>query len=316
MSAIALNALAADATARWPQLLYTGRSSCVQGRSATNVRSNQPVLLILRCAVVTLPLPTPVRPRLLTTFAAAAIALATAAASLSAQTATSSAPWPTVHQANGWYGNIYEKPLTSTFGLMTDVQWRRSGLVEHPKQLFMVGGVSWRATPGVRLTLGGGYIASAPYGKLPALLPSREYQIWYQLQLQQHAGPLDFAHRYRYENRWIHDVIHDATGVHSSATRFAHRLRYQLRASHPFGVKLHGQPVLAIAADEAFIGMTAAERRVAFDQNRASVGVGLPLGLGERVEISYMQQWIANTRLKTSEINNTLLVTFVHNLPR
>lgn len=81
-------------------------------------------------------------------------------------------------------------------------------------------------------------------------------------------------------------------------------------------MKLHGQPILAIAADEPFIGMTAVERRVSFDQNRASVGVGLPLGRGERMEVSYMQQWIANTRLRTSEINNTLLVMFVHNLSR
>ena len=250
-------------------------------------------------------------------FAAAAVLWTTTSESLPCQTNPSAtAPWPSVHQTNGWYGNIYEQPLTGSFGLMTDIQWRRSGLVEHPKQLFMVGGLSWRATPGVRLTLGGGYVASAPYGLLPALLPSREYQIWYQLQLQQHAGPLDFAHRYRYENRWIHDVIHDASGEHSSETRFAHRLRYQLRASHPFGVKLHGQPILAIAADEAFVGMTAAEKRVSFDQNRASVGIGLPLGRGERLEMSYMQQWIANTRLKTSEINNTLLVMFVHNLAR
>lgn len=234
----------------------------------------------------------------------------------SAQTAPSSA-WPSVHQTNGWYGSIYEQPLNQSFALLTDVQWRRSGLVEHPKQVFMVGGLTWRATPGVRVTLGGGYIASAPYGLLPAALPSREYQIWYQLQLQQHAGPLDFAHRYRYENRWIHDVIHDVDGTHSSETRFAHRLRYQLRASHPFNqFKMHGQPLLAIASDEAFIGMTATDRRVAFDQNRASVGVGLPLGHGERLEVSYMQQWIAQARVKTSEINNTLLVMFVHNLAR
>lgn len=230
---------------------------------------------------------------------------------------TANGPWPTVHQTNAWYGNIYEQPVTPAFSVMTDVQLRRSGFIEHPKQLFMVGGLTWRATPGVRLTLGGGYIASTPYGLLPAALPAREYQIWYQLQLQQHAGPLDFAHRYRFENRWIHDVSHDALGAHSTNERFAHRLRYQLRASHPFNqFKLHGQPILAIAADEAFVGMTAAERRVSFDQNRASIGIGVPLGHGERMEVSYMQQWIAQARVKSSEINNTLLVMFVHNLAR
>jgi len=231
--------------------------------------------------------------------------------------AQTTAPWPSVHQTNAWYGNIYEQALTPSFAAVTDIQFRRNGWIEHPKQLFMVGGLSWRATPGLRLTLGGGYIASTPYGLLPAPSPTREYQLWYQLQLQQRAGPFDFAHRYRYENRWIHDVLHDASGVHSGDTRFAHRLRYQLRVSHPFErSKLHGQPLLAIAADEAFLGMTASERRISFDQNRASVGVGVPLGRGERVEVSYMQQWIANVRLKTSEVNRTLLVMFVHNLPR
>ena len=233
-----------------------------------------------------------------------------------AQTAAN-APWPSVHQANGWYGSIYELPITPKLSVTTDVQLRRNGFLEHPKQLFMVGGVAWRVTPGVRLTLGGGYIASAPYGLLPTARPIREFQLWYQLQFQQHAGPLDFSHRYRFENRWLHDVSHDAEGAHSTNERFAHRLRYQLRATHPFKqLKLNGQPITAIAADEAFLGMTAAERRISFDQNRASVGVGLPLGHGERLEVSYMQQWIAQARVKTTEINNTLLVMFVHNLAR
>ena len=54
-------------------------------------------------------------------------------------------------------------------------------------------------------------------------------------------------------------------------------------------------------------------RRLAFDQNRASAGVGFPLSNGERVEVSYMQQWIANTKYKTAEINRTLLVMLVNN---
>lgn len=62
--------------------------------------------------------------------------------------------------------------------------------------------------------------------------------------------------------------------------------------------------------------MIGTDRRVAFDQNRGSLGLGLPLGHGERLEVSYMQQWIAQARAGTSEINNTLLVMFVHNLPR
>ncbi|MDQ6612348.1 MAG: DUF2490 domain-containing protein, partial [Gemmatimonadota bacterium] len=161
---------------------------------------------------------------------------------LNAQTSA----WPSVHQTNGWYGSIYETTLThSNVGVMTDIQWRRMGLIENPKQLFATGGLSWRATPGVRFTLGGGYIASAPYGLLRATYPTREYQLFYQLNLQQHANQLDFAHRFRYENRWVHDVVADVDGTHNSDVRFSHRLRYQFRVTHPLtSMKAHNQPLL------------------------------------------------------------------------
>ncbi len=225
------------------------------------------------------------------------------------------AAWPTVHQTNGWYGSIYETGLTnSPFGLMTDIQWRRMGWITEPKQLFAVGGLSWRATQGVRFTLGGGYIGSSPYGLLPAPYPTREYQLFYQMNLQQHASLFDFAHRFRYENRWVHDVISDANGTHNSDVRFSHRLCYQFRVSHPLtSMQMHRQSLLLFASDEAFLGLTPVERRVSFDQNRAAVGIGFPLSIAERLEMSYLQQWLANTKYKTVEINRTLQVMFVHN---
>ncbi|MEP6780516.1 MAG: DUF2490 domain-containing protein [Gemmatimonadaceae bacterium] len=233
---------------------------------------------------------------------------------LSSATGQSSA-WPSVHQTNGWYGSIFETMFgRSRFGLLTDIQLRRMGLTEQPKQLDAVVGLSYRPTNGLRFTLGGEFVSSTPYGSLPAPFPTREHLLWYQMNLQQHVAQFDFGQRFRYENRWIHDVITDGDGKHDSDVRFSHRVRYQVRASHPVkSMQMHNQPLLLIGAEEVFIGLTPVDRRVAFDQNRASVGVGLPLSRGERLEVSYMQQWIANTKYKTTEINNTLLVMFVHN---
>lgn len=242
--------------------------------------------------------------------------IATAPA-LAAPALAQSNSWPSVSQGNAWYGRSFEQVLSPTLAIVTDVQWRRNGLLEHPKQLDMVAGLAWRATAGLRLAVGGSYTSSTPYGLLPAPLPTREHLLWYQLQLQQHAGPVDFSHRYRFENRWVHDVAHDEDGSHDVNERFNHRLRYQIRASHSFPtLQMHGQPMLVYAADELFLGLTAVERHVAVEQNRSSVGLGLPISGSERLEVGYMHQIIANTRYKTMEVNHILLLVLVHTLPR
>jgi hypothetical protein len=109
--------------------------------------------------------------------------------------------WPAVHPSNGWYSNVFETAVDSRFALLTEVSVRRMGLIEDPKQLFAIAGLGLRVLPGVRLTAGGGYTSSTPCGKLPAPAPSREYSVWYQLQLAQRAGTIDLSHRYRLENR-------------------------------------------------------------------------------------------------------------------
>lgn len=259
------------------------------------------------------PLPAPLRLRFGSIPGTTALFLLIATAPASAQ----SNSWPTVSQGNAWYGRSYEQVVSPTLAIVTDVQLRRNGFLEHPKQLDMVAGLAWRATAGLRLAVGGSYTSSTPYGLLPAPRPTREHLLWYQLQLQQHAGPVDFSHRYRFENRWVHDVARDDAGSHDVNERFNHRLRYQIRASHSFSkARMHGQPMLVYAADELFLGLTAAERHVAVEQNRSSIGLGLPISGAERLEVGYMHQIIANTRYKTMEVNHILLLVLVHTLPR
>ena len=79
-------------------------------------------------------------------------------------------------------------------------------------------------------------IATAPYGELPSARPLRDRQLFYIAQINQKLGGADVMHRYRFENRWLADVLEDAAGKDSlSDSRFAQRARYMLRGSRALG---------------------------------------------------------------------------------
>ena len=46
-------------------------------------------------------------------------------------------------------------------------------------------------------------------------------------------------------------------------------------------------------------------------QNRAGVGIGLPLDSRQRLDLSYMHQWNRITPRETHEINHTLVIGWV-----
>ena len=121
-------------------------------------------------------------------------------------------------------------------------------------------------------------------------------------------------HRYRFENRWLADVLANAAGDDSlSDSRFAQRARYMLRGSRPLGgLALRKQPVIGIVQNELFVGLSRADRGVAVDQNRFSFGAGLPLSTTKRLDVLWLQQWIPVSRARASENNRTLWLVLNH----
>ncbi|WP_310570611.1 DUF2490 domain-containing protein [Gemmatimonas sp.] len=226
----------------------------------------------------------------------------------------SAAPWRTVRQDHLWLATFIDQPITTRWAFLGDVQWRRTDGVQKPQQLLTRGSITYRVTPGFRLGAGLNYLATAPYGELPSARPLRDRQIFYIAQINQKLAGVDVMHRYRFENRWLADVLANAAGDDSlSDSRFAQRARYMLRGSRPLGgLTLRTQPVIGIVQNEMFVGISRADRGVAVDQNRFSFGAGLPLSTTKRLDVLWLQQWIPVSRARASENNRTLWIVLNH----
>lgn len=226
-----------------------------------------------------------------------------AAAALLPATAKAQADWQSVQQPATWVSAFADHAVTERAALWFDGHWRRMGLGAEPQQVLLRPGVQVTLAPGVRAGGGYAYIATAPYGESPNARPVREHRLWQQVSANHGLLNLALSHRVRVEQRWSAPL---AVGGERGPLRYQQRLRYAVRAQRPVGARTYG-----FAANEFFLPVGHSEGEQRRLQNRAHVGIGLPLDERQRVEVGYMHQWNRITPRETHEFNHTLVLAWV-----
>lgn len=216
--------------------------------------------------------------------------------------------WQTKHQMASWYAVTVDHAMTNKMSLWFDGQWRRMGVGSKPQQLLLRPGLQFELAAGVHVAAGYAYIASAPYGEAPTLTPLREHRMWHQLLLSHRAGPLSVRHRYRWEQRWISaSTVDGAAGASPSGPFYQQRARYltsvQGRLSRP---RVGVSPLLVFVSDEILLPVGHSDAHARFAQNRAAIGLGVPVNERVRLELSYLNLWNALPSARINEVSHTI----------
>lgn len=221
---------------------------------------------------------------------------------LSAQTG-----WTTVQQLATWLNTSVDQAISPRTALWFDGHWRRMGLGAEPQQVLLRPGLQLTLRPGLRVGGGYAFVATAPYGDSPNASPTREHRAWQQLSLASQRADVSISQRVRWEQRWSGAV----TDSSLAALSYQQRLRYSLRLQRNLPTAARRErPLLGFVANEFFLPVghsDGAERRL---QNRAILGIGLPLSDKQRVELSYMHQWNRITPRETHEVNHTMVLSW------
>lgn len=226
------------------------------------------------------------------------MALAVLASRASAQ----GTPWTTVQQPAMWLNATIDQAVSERGAIWFDGHWRRMALGREPQQLLLRPGVQFTLRPGVRVGAGYTYVATAPYGESPNPLPTREHRGWQQLTVAHRAGHVALAYRLRWEQRWL-AAVDQETGPFS----YQQRARFFGRAQVPLGM-LRERALIGFVQNEYFLPVGHSDARQVRLQNRAGVGVGIPIDARQRIDVSYMHQWNRITPRETHEINHTLVL--------
>ena len=225
-----------------------------------------------------------------------------------AQVCRAQAPLQRIRDANAhqWWIYIGDHPIRGPWGFYTEAQVRRADFGTQWQQLLLREAVTYRFSPSVQVASGYGSIRSARYGDFPSAQPAFEHRAWEQLTVRNDVKPLELEHRYRVEQRWLQNF--NASGDYS--WRYQNRFRYQFKANLPVGPRWY-----LTGGDELFIHFGGNHGASLFDQNRAFAGMGYKVSARNRLEVTYMNQFIVQRNGRVEESNHTLRLQWSSTTP-
>ena len=206
---------------------------------------------------------------------------------------------------HSWWVYYGDHPVKNTkWGVLTEVQIRRTDFASGWQQLLLREGVTYRLSPRVQLGGGYGFIRTSRYGDFPVARAFNEHRFFQQVIFKHEAGRMDLDHRYRVEQRWL-----EALSGQSRFWRRQNRFRYQLRGSVPISApNARGEQWYLFAGDELFLHFGPNHGASPFDQNRAFAGAGYKLSRNNRLEVSYLNHFLVQRSGRVEESNHTLRI--------
>lgn len=219
-------------------------------------------------------------------------------------------------QFNSWYMYFGNHKLNDKWGLHTEYQFRRHGLITDWQQSLARIGLDYHYNSSTMITGGYGWIVSFPYGQQPIATHSNEHRIWQQLILKQKSGAFSFQHRYRLEQRFLENASLDLNEERVvDGFRFRQRFRYRIFASVPLTKSAEGDTRLFAAAyEELFLGFGEGIGSNILDQNRLYIGLGYKINKNSNIQAGYLYHRVYKADGISIENNSTLNIGYTHNL--
>jgi hypothetical protein len=236
-----------------------------------------------------------------------AAGLALAAAPVLAQSAR-----PRATAAHTWLQLTDEHRLAERWALFGDMQVRRADFPGRtPQQLEVRTGLLHDVGGGARIGVGYLWQHTAVYGELPIAAPTREHDVWEQIQFGSRTGRVAWAHRFRLEQRWAHPLTFDDRGS-TARWQYRNRVRLMERATIDaprLGIAL--PKAYVTAHEELFLHLGWTPEGQVFDQSRLGLQAGWRFGPRLRAEAGYLHQYLQRGAARATENNHTLLVGLV-----
>jgi hypothetical protein len=203
---------------------------------------------------------------------------------------------------HSWWVYYGDHPVqNSKWGVLTEIQIRRTNFASAWQQLLLREGTTYRLSPRVQLGGGYGFIRTYRYGDFPVNRSFNEHRFFQQVIFRHDAGRLELEHRYRVEQRWL-----EAFDRETRYWRFQDRFRYQVRGAVNISApNARGQQWYLLGGDELFMHFGPNFGASPFDQNRAFFGLGYKVSQSNRLEVSYMNQFVVQRSNLVEESNHT-----------
>lgn len=196
-----------------------------------------------------------------------------------------------------WVMYFGDNKITDKFGLHTELQLRNYFINRTMHQTLSRIGINYYVDPSIMFTAGYGYIHTVPSSQKIPGSSLREHRIWEQLILRHNTRAVFMEHRYRLEQRFIHNST-------KNTDEYNNRIRYRFQtifSLNTFSPKL--DPLFIASYNEIFVNMGSHKADELFDRNRLYFALGYKVHDLLNFQLGYLNQTIkpAESRILSSE---------------
>jgi hypothetical protein len=183
-----------------------------------------------------------------------------------------------------WTQYLMKAQVTKKWSFHLDIGYRTHDYLKEKAQFLIRPAINYQISPSVMFQVGYAHFSSAQFlnGYPDVMRPeNRTYQ---RLTVMQKSGRFEFRHRYRLEERFIHNFKNGALQEGSTySTRVSYQFHVACAINNP---KIADKTWYVFAFDELFVsfGKTIYNN---FDQNRLATGLGYQFGKGISATIYY-----------------------------
>ncbi len=214
-----------------------------------------------------------------------------------------------------------DHPLTSTWALHLEGQFRREDLGQRPEQLLLRPGVTSNLGHGLTTLVAYTYLRGYPYesGSLGRPTgPQPEHRILEELKFKHvligsGEKAVTLSHRFRAEQRFEGT---STKAIGTTSWQYAERARYRLTANIPFRWSTGDlRPDYASVYNELFVNFGPHGGSRALNQNRTYGALGWKLDKDIQLEVGYLYEYMPRPNGIIGEHNHALQVTINSTLP-
>lgn len=217
------------------------------------------------------------------------------------------------HADQIWMGYFNQTKLSDKWGIWLDGQLRTQD--DFVNNLYVgiarVGGIYY-LNPNCKIIVGYAFANYYPAEK-HSMVSQIEHRPWQQIQWTTAYGANKLTQSFRFEERFIRNVLNDSTLADSY--KFNYRFRYHINYQVPLNKKeFVANTFSLVVSDDVHFNLGKEVVNNVFDQNRFFVGVGYYFNSQDYVQFGYMNVFQQQAQAGLYKSSNVIRATFYQNL--
>lgn len=213
-------------------------------------------------------------------------------------------------QFTTWWNLNANHVFSDKISAQTMYSFRRFDGVEQWQQSLLRLGFNYHVNSKFTVTPGYDWVVTYPYGDQPAPGKNTEHRIFQQFVTKNKIGRFSTSNRFRFEQRFLENLLVDGNAIKSDGYRFRQRIRGKFGFSVPLNnSKIESKTLFLDVWDEVFVNYGSGVNNHYFDQNWLYLGFGYKLSPNTTVKLGYMNQYINKSNNYNIENNHSIQVS-------